>query len=300
MRTIEHNGIKWVDALRPNDADIKFLESNFQFHHLLLEEIKTPTYHPLLESYPDYLFVILHFPHFYRESSRIQAVEVDFLITRDCLITVRYQNFPDFEDAFREIEANPGSYSGKTTGHLFHHIVKKLFSRTFPELDKIKESIDDIEESIFESFNEDIIERISLIRREILDFIRALKPQKSVWDAVPLVAKEFWGDRMKPYVADLVADYGRTLHFVETHREVVESLHFTSSSILDNKRNYVIKVLTVFTAIILPLSLVASVYGMNLTHLPIADDPRAFWWFFWGMILTTVVAVAWLKKKKWL
>ena len=117
---------------------------------------------------------------------------------------------------------------------------------------------------------------------------------------MPGAAHAFWGERMKPYIADLIADYGRTLHFVETHREVVDSLHLTSSSLLDNKRNYVIKVLTVFTAIILPPSLVASIYGMNLAHLPWANHPSAFWWFVWGMVSVAVISVVFLKKKKWL
>src|SRR3989344_9523717 len=303
MRETKYDGVRWIDILKPTDKDIKFLADNFDFHHLLLEEIKTPTYHPVLESYQTYLFLILHFPNFYRRTSQIQSVEIDFLITKDTLITVRYHDFPDLDHIFTDIEKNPelhsDNISDKTTGHLLHYLTKQLFSKMFPELDKIKESIDDIEDHIFKQFDESIIEKIAQIKRQILDFIRALKPQKAVWDAAPDVAIEFWGERIKPYISDLVADYSRTLHFTETHREVADSLHVTSSSLLDNKRNYVIKILTIFTAFLLPLSFIASIYGMNL-HLPFDDDPMTFWWLMGVMTAGTFAGLAWLKKNKWL
>ena len=300
MKIIEFNGLRWIDILKPKDEDIKFLEDSFQFHHLILEEIKTPTYHPLLESYNDYLFLILHFPNFHQKSKQIQSVEIDFLITKNALITVRYQEFPDFENIFNEVEQNLGNYLNKTTGHLFHYLNKKLFSKMFPELDAIKKSIDEIEEHIFKDFDDNIIEKVANIKRQILDFIRALKPEKSVWNSMHEVAIGFWGEGIKPYISDLVADYNRTLHFVETHREVTGSLHLTSSSLLDNRRNYVIKILTIFTAIILPLSLIASIYGMNLTYLPLADHPNTFWWFSGGMVLVVAMAIVWLKNNKWI
>lgn len=299
MREIKYDGIRWIDILKPTDKDIKFLADNFNFHHLLLEEIKTPTYHPVLESYETYLFLILHFPNFYRRTSQIQSVEIDFLITKDALVTIRYQDFPDFDNIVADIQNNQELYVDKTSGHLLHYLTKQLFSKMFPELDKIKESIDDIEDHIFKQFDDSIIEKIAQIKRQILDFIRSLKPQKAVWDSAPDIVIEFWGERMKPYVLDLVADYNRTLHFTETHREVADSLHITSSSLLDNKRNYVIKILTIFTAILLPLSFVASIYGMNL-DLPFDHEPMTFWWLIGVMTVGTLMALAWLKKNKWL
>ena len=133
-----------------------------------------------------------------------------------------------------------------------------------------------------------------------MDFIRALKPQKSVWDNSLEVVLNFWGSRLKPYFVDLLADYNRILHFVETHKEVVDSLHLTSSSILDNKRNHTIKILTIFTAIILPLSLITSIYGMNLAHLPFANHPLAFWVFMVGLTIATVLMLIFFRKRKWM
>lgn len=300
MRNIEYQNLKWIDIVGPNGADIEFLKEQFDFHPLLLDEIMTPTYHPLIESYKTYLFLILHFPSFNPANQQIQAIEVDCLITRNALITVRYQDFPDFDQIFSTVQNSPHQYLNKTTGHLLHLLTKRLFNKTFPELDRIKEEIDAVEDEIFERFDEGIIEKIAYLKHNILDFIRAMKPQKSVWATAPEIALDFWGESLKPYFSDLIADYSRILHFAETHREVADSLHLTSSSLLDNKRNYVIKILTIFTAILLPLSLFASIYGMNLAYLPLAADPGTFWWFMGWMLAVTLLALSWLKKNKWI
>lgn len=300
MNTIEYKGLKWIDIFKPTDEELQKLEIDFGFHSLIIEELKTPTFHPILESYHDYLFVILHFPNLDTDKERIESVEVDFLITKDTLITVRHQEFKDFNDVKIILSSGPEQFLSKSSGHLFYHIVKKLLNKTFPELNRLKSSIDDIEGEIFENFNEDIIEKIAIIRRQIIDFLKTIKPQKTVWDSIGETGIKFWGEKMKPYFVDLGADYNRTLHFAETHDETIHSLHLTSSSLLDNKRNYVIKVLTIFTAIILPLSLITSIYGMNLSYLPLANHSMSFWWFLAGMAATTIAMLMFFHKRKWL
>lgn len=299
MRIIERQNLRWIDILRPTDEDLKLL-GGLGFHHLIVEEIKTPTYHPLIEYYQTYIFWILHFPSWDQRKEQIQTVEIDFLVTKNILITIRYQDFRDFEEFWNEVSANKDNYLDKTTGHLFYKLVKKLLNSTFPELDRIQEAINQTENQIFELFDESTIENIASIKRQILSFLRAIKPQKAVWDTAPQHVSNLWGEQLKPYFSDLIADYNRTLHAVETHKEIVDSLHLTSISLLDNKRNYVIKILTIFTAIILPLSLFASIYGMNLAYLPIASRPDAFWWFLGGMLAITASMLIYFHTKKWL
>jgi len=149
MRTVEYENLKWIDIVKPTDQETSFLERQFGFHHIIVEEIKTPTYHPLIESYGSYLFLILHFPNFNHRNQQIQNIEIDFLITKDTLVTIRYQDFSDFDEFLSAAEKNPSLYLSKTTGHLLHFIIKRLFNKTFPELDRIKEAIDNIEDKIF-------------------------------------------------------------------------------------------------------------------------------------------------------
>jgi magnesium transporter len=299
MEIIEYKGLKWIDIFTPTDDEMKILEKDYDFHPLIIEELKTPTFHPILESYQDYIFTILHFPNLDSESERVESIEIDFLVTKDTLITIRHQKFKDFDDVRFAIFGKPEQFMQNSSGHLFYHIVKKLISKRFPELNRFGQSIDRIESEIFEDFNEDIIEKIAIIKRQMIDFIKTVKPQKAIWDSIDDVGIKFWGEELRPYLVDIQTDYNRTLHFAETHNETVDSLHLTSSSLLDNKRNYVIKVLTIFTAIILPLSLIASIYGMNIA-LPLADNPGAFWWFLIGMATVIAAMLLFFHKRKWL
>lgn len=299
MDIVQCKGLKWIDILAPTDDEMKILEKDYGFHPLIIEELKTPTFHPILESYQDYIFVILHFPNLDPESERIESIEIDFLATKDTLVTIRHQEFKDFDDVRFAVFGKPEQFMSKSSGHLFHHIVKRLTSKRFPELNRFGQSIDRIESEIFEDFNEGIIEKIAIVKRQMIDFIKTVKPQKAVWDSMDDIGMKFWGEELKPYLVDLQTDFNRTLHFAETHNETVDSLHLTSSSLLDNKRNYVIKVLTIFTAIILPLSLIASIYGMNIT-LPLADYPSVFWWFLIGMVAVIGAMLLFFYKRKWL
>lgn len=299
MRQLQLKNLTWIDILKPTEEKIDFLREDFNFHPLILKEVKTPTFHPLFESYNNYLFWILHFPGL-GNNSHIISQEVDFLITKDTLITIRYNEFDDFEKVFENIKQNETNLRLETTGHLFYQIVKQLLDDTFPELDKIKEKTDQIEEKIFIRLGEEIIEKITELKLNIIDFIRAAKPQRSIWETAQEKALVFWGEKFKPYFSDLATDYRRILHIIETHKEVVETLYSSFDTLLSNRRNYIIKILTVFTAIILPLSLVTSFYGMNLQYLPIASHPFAFWGFLIFMIGATLSALIYFKYKKWL
>ncbi|MDP3093795.1 MAG: magnesium transporter CorA family protein [bacterium] len=300
MRIIEQDNFKWIDILKPDREALDFLRDNFNFHPLILKEAQQPTLHPMVERYEDYLYLILHFPDFNHSANRwIQTVEIDFLITRDALITIRYQDFVDFEEIFDLARKDKINFFGQSTGHLFYHLVRGIFAKMHPEIDYFKTEIDELDSQIFQQFEEKYLERIAWLKRQILNFIRAIKSQKGVWETLPLTAFGFWGRELKPYFSDLVADYSRLLNVVETNKEVVDSLYLTLSSILDNKQNHVMRLLTIFTAIILPLSLFASVYGMNLINLPLAGHHLAFWFFLFGMITVTVLMLIYFRRRKW-
>lgn len=299
MRILTLKKLTWIDILKPQEEDIGFLRENFDFHPLILKEIKNPTLHPLFEFYRTYLFWILHFPS-WRANSHIISQEIDFLITGNTLITIRYNSFDDFEKIFKEIKEDEKKLRLETSGHLFYQIVRQLLDDTFPELDKIKEKTDQIEARIFIRLDEEIIEKITELKLNIINFIRAVKPQRSIWETAEDKVLEFWGEHFKPYFSDLFTDYRRILHIIETHKEVAETLYDSFDTLLSNKRNYIIKILTIFTAIILPLSLIASLYGMNLEYLPFASHPLAFWGFAIFMLGASVLALFYLKKKEWL
>lgn len=299
MRTLHLKKLKWIDILNPKKEDVEFLRKNFSFHPLILEEIKHPTFHPLLESYESYLFWITHVPN-WGTNSHIVSQEVDFLMTSDALVTIRYQKFDDFEKVYEEIAKNQERYRLEITGHLFYHIVRSLLEDTFPELDKIKKEVDEIEEEIFSKLDERIIERLTGLKRDATDFLRTLKPQKYVWEAAQKKCLDFWGARFKPYFSDLFADYHRIFHIIETHKEAVDTLFGSSEALLNAKRNYVIKILTIFTAVILPLSLITSLYGMNIKYLPGSDNPFAFFIFIILMIVVSISSLIYFKWKKWL
>ncbi|MEK7628179.1 MAG: magnesium transporter CorA family protein [Patescibacteria group bacterium] len=298
MQVVKFGNLQWIDIVAPCDDDIRYLEDHFGFHQLILQEVRTPTLHPLVAEYEGYLFLVLHFPNQSKNTGRVLNAEIDFLITTDTIVSVRYQTFDDFQEQLHSMADNHDVH--KTTGHLFHAMAKHLFSSTFPELDGIKKAVDDAEDAIFAHVDDANIERLADIKRKVLDILRALRPQESVWESFHTIATRFWGEGMRPYLSDLDADYNRVLHFAEMHLSIIDSIHVTASFLLDNRRNNVMKVLTLFTAIILPLSLITSIFGMNFTHIPYAANPQAFYWLIAGMVASTILMIVYFRNKKWL
>jgi len=299
MRQLKLKNLTWIDIVKPHNGDLDFLQKNFNFHSLILKEIKQPTYHPLFESYNTYLFWILHFPD-WEKNSHITSQEIDFLITRNVIITIRYSNFKNFDEIWRNIEQNYSKMKLEITGHLFYQIVRKLLNNTFPEINHIKEIIDEMEDKIFIDPDEKAVIKVNDLKRTIIDFLKTFKPQQFVWENSQEEVLFFWGERFKPYLSDLVTDYRRILHLIDTYWAIAKTLNYSLEAIFNDRRNHVVEILTIFTAIILPLSLLTSLYGMNLAHLPFANHPFAFWGFIILMAVSSILALAYFRYKKWL
>ncbi len=276
------------------------LEKEYGVHPVILDELRTPTLHPLFESYGSYLFAVMHFPHLNDAQQRMETVEIDFIITKHAIITIRYRSFPDFDEVFRDMQSED-MHEEVMPGHVFHRIIKALIKKTAPEITHIRQAVDAAEDAMLDYIDDRNIERLALVKRLVLDFLRALRPQKALWEEdVPEAGLAFWGDSMKPYVSDLSASYNRILYLAENYLSTIDSIYLTSSVLLDNKRSNVIKILTLFTAIILPLSLITSIYGMNITHLPGSGNPHIFWWFAGGMTVVAISMYGFFRYSKWI
>lgn len=299
MRTLQLKKFKWIDVLNPTVKDMEFLRKNFDFHPLILKEIQSPTHQPMLEPYENYVFWIIHFPT-KAEDGQVSDFEIDFLITKDTVITVRYREFDIFEKVFNRIKAHPEEYRLEIPGHLFYNIARQMLLYVFRKLEEYEDERELVEKRIFPQIDESIIAEMTKLKCNVISFLRMLKPQRFVWESARDRIVAAWGERFRPYMTDLLADHYRILHVIETEREVIDTLYISADVMLNNRRSSVMKILTIFTAIILPLSLVAGMYGMNLTHLPWADHYYTFWAMVGLSLVFSGTALIIFKAKKWL
>lgn len=303
--TITINGLRWIHAVSPQKKDIEYIKNIHPFHNLVLESIESPTFHPLFEEFEDHFFFVVHFPVIYRGWEKNDIVELDFLVTKESIVTVAYQDFKNLDEIIGDIRNNNEireQLHTQNSGILLHYIIDKLFSKLLSHLDVVEEELDKIETFIFHKGQKriDIVEDISNARMDILDFWRTVRPQQAVFKTLSEKVKKIYDISAEPYFVDLLNTEERIRNIIENQKETIESLHQTNESLMSSNTNNIISLLTIFSTIILPLNFIASVWGMNHIFLPLRDGPWDFWIVISGMAALAVLMLTVFRKIRWL
>lgn len=304
MNTIKTENLVWIDIKNPGKKDIDYLKENFSFHPVTLGELLTPTLRSKVEHYDHYLYMVAHFPIYNPKKGINESIEIDFLITYNTFITIRYEELAPLKEFLNKCRIDKifrERNFGETTIFLLCSILSCLYNFSLRQIDHITQKINQIEEKMFEEKGgEEMVERISLARRDILDFRKTIKPQTTILDSLKIRGVEFFGKKIEPYLVDIIGDYMRVWSLLENHKETIEALKETNDSLLSNRTNQIMRVLTVFAVIVFPLTLLAAIFGMNTQYLPIVGHRYDFWIIFGLMLLSTFIMLLFFKRKKWI
>ncbi|MCR4322604.1 MAG: magnesium transporter CorA family protein [Candidatus Azambacteria bacterium] len=302
-RELEINGIKWIYINKPSPKDIEQINEVYPFHPLVMESIVAPTFHPFIEDFKGHLFLILHFPIIYPGHQANKIAEIDFLITEKTLVTITYIDFPRFDQLFRTLQEDgklQEQFARMHTGFLLYYIIDRLFQAHMKDLDFLEKEVTRIEDKIFEKHGRLTIEDISNVRRDIVDFRRPLKYQLSALASFRDKAERFFGKDFTPYLLDLSVNEERIITLIENQKEMMDVLYETQTSLMADHISQIMRVLTIFSAIVLPLSLVTSIWGMNHAAMPLRDGPFSFWIVIILMTIVGVGLMLFFRKKRWL
>jgi magnesium transporter len=284
IESVERGGLRWINIERPGPAERAWLEEHFEFHPLDYEDVLSRNQRPKIDEYEDYLFIVLYFPVFDKTVGRLNAAELDMFVGPDFLITLPNTEIPPVEYLFERSRTNDEvreTMFSKGSGYLLYRIVDDAFDYCFPMLRKIGNKLERIEEDIFEGRSEEVVRDISNSKQEIINFRKVIRPQRAVLRDLERTKQRYLADDLEVYFDDIVDASERIWDMLENYKEVIEALEDTNESVLSHRVNEVLRVLTAFSVIILPLTLVASIFGMNV-GLPGGADPGsgvhpAFW-----------------------
>ena len=304
MISINHNNIKLTVIKKPKEKDLKFIKENYSFHPLVTGELTHPTYYPTIENYSGHSLLIVRFPQFNSPKSEINPSEVDFIFTKDELILFQYNDFEALEILTKELEAEEplkNEYFQKNSAFLLYKILNNLLRSLYPQLDHIIKKVEQIEFAIFNRKQESLVSEISLFRREAIDFKRTISPNNKIFEELTEnPPKEIFGEDLVPYFQELRTINSRLTTLIESQTETLLVLHETNQSILSNKISAIMKILTMFSVIVFPLTLFASIWGMNVKNMPLVGHPRDFWILLAMMGFGTLTMLVVFKVKKWI
>jgi magnesium transporter len=302
VEVVEYDGLRWINIERPRPVDRAWLEEHFEFHPLDYEDVLSHNQRPKIDEYPEYLFIILHFPVFDKAVGRLNAAELDIFIGPDYIVTLPNAPLPPVEYLFERCRSSEDvreNLFSKGSGYLLYKIVDDAFDYCFPMLRKMGNKLERLEEDIFEGRSEEVVRDLSNAKQEIINFRKIIRPQRPVLRDLERTKQRYLAEDMDVYFDDIVDASERIWDMLENFKEVVEALESTNESVISHGVNDTVRVLTAFSVVVLPLTLIASIWGMNV-HVPGEGDSTAFWIILAGMLATLVSMLGFFRWRRWL
>lgn len=278
VQTLAWKGLVWVDIPHPSLAEMEWLKSHYPFHPLDLDDCLSKLQLPKVDEYPQYLFLVLHFPVYDRNARITRPSQVSIFVGPDYVVTVHRGELKPLVKLFQDAQQSElvrEELMSRGPGYLLYRVLDVLVDYCFPILNKIIENVEAVEDRIFDGRRAKLVEDLAVLRRDIIAYRRIIHPQIGVMEA--LEGKEYPFLKVDPdiYFGDL-ADHTRRLWVeLEAQKEVVEGLHDTIFTLNSQFSNDVMRILTILFTVMLPMTLISSLYGMNVP-LPFQHSPLAF------------------------
>ena len=299
---LSYNGLTWIHLDAPDTEQATVLAERFGWHALDVEDVLSKRQRPKIDDYPDYLFAVLHFPVYDKTVQRLNAGELDFFLGPDYLVTLPTVELLPVTRLFQRClddEALRESLFGKGSGYLLYHVLDDLFDYCFPILDKIGHKLDRFEDELFEGRSEEIVRDISNVKQEIISYRKIIKPERSTLRLLERHTERFLPENLELYFDDIVDATERIWDLLDNYKEVVEALEDTNESVISHRQNDVLRVLTIFSVVLLPLTLITGLFGMNV-RFPGFESAAAFWGIVAAMVVLLVGLIGFFRYKRWL
>jgi magnesium transporter len=299
------NGLTWIHLDPPIDPEtVNSLRERFGWHPLDVEDVLSKRQRPKIDEYPEdgYLFGVLHFPAYDKNIQRLNSGEIDFFLGADYLITISTVELLPVTRLFnrvREDERFREQLFSKGSGRLLYEVLDDLYDYCFPILDKIAYKLESIEDDIQDRRSEEIVTDISKAKQEIISYRKIIKPQRPALRLLERRMERFLPENLELYFDDLVDASERIWDLLDNYKEVVEALESTNEQLISHRQNDILRILTVFGTIFLPLTFITGVFGMNVLF-PGEHTHVAFWVIVGLMIGTIVSMIAFFHYKRWL
>jgi magnesium transporter len=301
VETVKIGTLKWHHMISPSEEDLQYLKDNFYFHPLDIEDCRSSNQRPKIDIYDDYYFLILHFPKFDRRNLFLSTKEVKIFWGEDFVITISQAHWiisDMFEESKRMI-ANKEEFDIATSDALLYRILEKLMTSSLNIIRRIGLEVDQISDDLFSKRAPRTIERISITRKNIILLNTIFKPQLPLFHKFESGQVSGYAESMEEYWGNILDYYQKMWDMTEDYAEMIEGLSKTFDSLQTNKINEIMKILTFFSAIMLPLTVITGLYGMNV-GLPLQNDPKSFYIILAFMLMVIISMLFYFHRRKWL
>lgn len=297
----DNPSITWLEVEGLGDIQtIAALGELYGVHPLVLEDILSTRQRPKLEEHDNYLFIVLKAMRFDREASRIDYEQVSLLVFENNIITFRERPDTLFAPIHQRLERGRGRIRQLGSDYLAYTILDTLVDDYFNLSDTLGEQINDLEERLLGEPEESMQAEIQFLRREAITIRRNLLPLRELVSDLIRDESELISEETHIYYRDVLDHALRAAETIESHREILASLLEIYNSSLGNRMNEVMKVLTIFASIFIPLTFIAGIYGMNFEFMPELKWRWAYPTLWIAFIAIALGLLIYFRRKRWL
>lgn len=292
--------ITWASVCGLHETDfLKQVGEKFKIHSLVLEDILNVDTRPKIEITDDYLFIVMKLVLFNAEQKILETEQVSFILGRSFLFSFSERTDEIFNPIKDRINSHLGKIRKRGIDYLLYALMDIVVDHYFLALEKVEERIEILDDEVINRTEKSHIESIYNLRNLLLLIRRSIYPLREIVNQLIKDDGDLLDESIEPYLRDL---YDHTIHITETieqQREVTNGLMEIYLSMMSNKMNEVMKVLTVIATIFIPLTFIVGIYGMNFPNMPEMNWPWAYF-AVWGVMMAVVGAmIFYFRKKNW-
>ncbi|HUC89030.1 MAG TPA: CorA family divalent cation transporter [Candidatus Paceibacterota bacterium] len=297
-----YKGLIWVDLESPTEEEINHIMEHYSIPGAVGREILNESIQSKVDLYPNFIYLILHFPQISSKESRSVEKEIDFIVGNEFIITIHYEfidSINEFSKTFENDAMSNKDLRIEHAGLLFSNLIKTLYINSRRQLHSVNLLLKDTEDKIFEGKEGDMVATISNINRTLLDFKQALRFHKEVLNSFEISAKKFFGEEFGFYISSIINEYNKTRAILDSHKEILDDLRNTNDSLLANKTKETMKILTIITFLVSPITVIANIFMINSNFLK-TGNINHYYLVLLLMFTTSLLAYLYIKTKKWL
>lgn len=302
---IPNEDLIWIDVSNAGKIEMEYLRKNYNFNlnHIHASSAKTFAQRPTIDQGSGYLFLILHFPFF--QNDIISAKEIDFFISSGYLITVHNNDETGIISDFFNLCKKDGdsflAFESQSSAVLLYEFLEKLIFSCYPMLDRISIELTNIEDSIFAHEQKEAVTKILSLRHNIINFRKIMQSHKNILKKLTDLGGKLIDDNTRHYYKGLI-DHTKTIwEILDNQKETIEILYQTNESLLNYRMTDIMKTLTLVSVVLMPLTLLGSIFGMNtVVGMPFMSTKHGFWIIIGIMITISSGMLLFFKRKKWL
>lgn len=306
MRTDSiYKDVKWVDLENPTSAEVRQLIEEFDIAPIVANELISPSIRSHVDVHPKFLYLILHFPYSYSpnadETETKKTQEIDFIIGKNFIITTHYDSIDalhDFSKMFEVQSILDKSDLANHGGYVFYYMAKHFYRNMIHKVEMVQDLIAETETKIFHGEERQMVTEISKLNRVVLTFKEALSSHEEVLKSFEIAGQKFFEEEFKYHLHAILGEYNKALKKIENTKEYLHELRQTNDSLLSTKQNEVMKNLTLMSFIFFPLTLMAGIFGMNVSEMPLIESSNGFWKIIIMMFTISLTMFLLFKKKK--